>query len=58
MAPNFDELFNQLKSKIIGLYLLGVVDNVLPILVEVRELVSHVVRPEPLATIFAFVIDF
>lgn len=56
-ASDFDKLLRKLKSKIVGLYLLGVVSNDLPILVEVRELVSRLVHSDVPTVIFAFVLD-
>lgn len=57
MAHDFNEFFRKLKTKISGLDLLGVIDNDLPILVEVRELVSRLVQQETPTVIFAFVPD-
>lgn len=57
MAHGLDELFEQLKLKIAGLDLLGAINNDLPILVELMELVSHLVRLETPAAISAFSID-
>lgn len=54
---SLDELFRQLNSKLDGLYLLGFIDNDLPVLAELRKLVSKLVRPETLATISAFSLD-
>lgn len=54
LDPYPDELFEQLKSKVIGLDLLGAVDNDLPVLPELRELVFKLGRPEILVAIYYF----
>lgn len=57
LDPSPDELFGMLKSKVAGLDLLGVVEDDLPVLTELRELLSKLIRPGTPAVISAFALD-
>lgn len=54
LDPSPNKLFGQLKSKIARFDLLGVIDNDLHVLAELKELVSELVRPEAPSAIFFF----
>lgn len=57
LVSDFDELFQQLKSKIADINLLEVVDANLSVIIELQELMSKLSQPESLSSISIVVLD-
>lgn len=57
LVSDFDELFQQLKSKMADINLLEVVHANLSIIVELQELMSKLSQPESLSSISIVVLD-